>query len=339
MAAASAHGPAVATSAHGPLFAAAPSKCLFPIDPRWKGVWDMYKTAVANIWTVEEVDLATDPIDYETKLNDDERHFLDCILGFFAAGDTIVNENLTANFTAEIRALPVLFFYQFQEAIENIHSEMYSLMIDTIVRDPARKDELFNAITRIPSVAHKAAWADRWMNRDMASIGERLVAFACVEGIFFSGAFCAIFWFKKRGLMPGLTLSNEWIARDEGLHRDFACLLVREHLEPGDRPTEARVREIVREAVDIEIEFVTESLPVSLIGMNVALMAQYMRFVADHLLVTLGFSRMYGDTNPFPWMDLISLEGKPNFFETRNSQYKRADFDPRQRVATFEAEF
>ena len=310
---------------------------LLPMDPKWKQVWAMYKQAWANVWTFEEIDLSTDSLDYETKLSDAQRHFLNMWMAFFAVGDSLVNENLECNFLAEVGPLPVKFFYSFQDAMENIHAETYSGLIEGIVRDPAVKNKLFNAITELPLITKKKDYMKRWMDRRHASFAERLIAFACVEGIFFSGGFCAIFYFRKQGLMPGLTFANEKISQDEALHRDFACLLYRDHIV--NKPSKERVLEIVKEAVDLETEFVTDTVPVSMIGMNCELMAEYIKFVADHLLVTLGYDRLYGVSNPFPWMDLISMQSKANFFESRVSQYKRAAHDPRSKIESFEAEF
>jgi len=289
---------------------------LFPINH--DAIWHMYKKAVASFWTVEEVDLSEDMRDWE-KLSDGERHFISHVLAFFAASDGIVNENLAMRFSNEVQLPEARCFYGFQIAIENIHSEMYSLLIDTYIKDEAEKTHLLTAIETVPAVTKKAEWALRWI--DNGTFPERLIAFACVEGIFFSGSFCAVFWMKKRGLMPGLTFSNELISRDEGLHRDFACLLygMLEHKLP-----EERVLSIVREAVEMEKEFVTEALPVNLIGINGGMMCEYIEFVADHLLGSLGFDKMYNRANPFDWMELISLEGKTNFFEKRVGEYAKA---------------
>ncbi len=302
---------------------------LFPIVH--KEIWEMYKKHLACFWTAEEIDLEADTRDW-AKLNDNEKLYIETVLGFFAAADGIVLENISGRFLVEVQIPEARCFYAFQGAMENIHSETYSLLIDHFVKDPKRKDSLLNAIDTIPTVGKKAAWATRWMQSGAgegtvegagagASFAERLVAFAVVEGIFFSGSFCAIFWFKKRGLLPGLTFSNELISRDEGLHTDFACLLYSQYLEPL---TEERVHEIVDEAVVIERNFTTEALPVSLIGMNSALMSQYIEFCADRLLVSLGHGKLYGATNPFDWMELISLEGKTNFFERRVAEYQKA---------------
>jgi len=290
---------------------------IFPIQH--DDIWQWYKKQEASFWTAEEIDLHQDVVDWK-KLNDDERYFLKHILAFFAASDGIVNENLAENFVNEVQYSEAKFFYGFQIMMENIHSEMYSLLIDTLVDNDAEKDELFNAIERFPAIKKKADWALRWIESE--SFAERLIAFAAVEGIFFSGAFCSIFWMKKRGLLPGLATSNEFISRDEGLHRDFACHLHNNHLI-NKVPVE-RITQIIVEALDIEREFITESLPVNLIGMNAKLMAEYLEFVTDHLLETLNCPKVYNTANPFDFMDMISLEGKTNFFEKRVSEYKKA---------------
>ena len=290
---------------------------IFPIQHN--DIWQWYKKQEASFWTAEEIDLHQDVVDWK-KLNDDERYFLKHILAFFAASDGIVNENLAENFVNEVQYSEAKFFYGFQIMMENIHSEMYSLLIDTLVDNDAEKDELFNAIERFPAIKKKADWALRWIKSE--SFAERLIAFAAVEGIFFSGAFCSIFWMKKRGLLPGLATSNEFISRDEGLHRDFACHLHNNHLI-NKVPVE-RITQIIVEALDIEREFITESLPVNLIGMNAKLMAEYLEFVTDHLLETLNCPKVYNTPNPFDFMDMISLEGKTNFFEKRVSEYKKA---------------
>ena len=291
---------------------------LFPIQH--DDIWEFYKKSEASFWTAEEIDLEQDKVDWNDKLNDDERFFIKHVLAFFAASDGIVNENLAVNFLQEVQYTEAKFFYGFQVAIENIHSETYSLLIDTYIRDDKEKDYLFNAIETFPPVKTKADWALRWI--DEGSFAERLVAFAAVEGIFFSGSFCALFWLKKRGLMPGLTFSNELISRDEGLHADFACLLYTRHLK-HQLPKE-KIKEIIVDAVEIEKEFITESLPVKLIGMNADLMKQYIEFVADRLLMELGNEKIYNATNPFDFMELISLQGKTNFFEKRVAEYQKA---------------
>ena len=291
---------------------------IFPIQ--YDDIWNFYKKAEASFWTAEEVDLSDDRKHWE-KLTDDEKHFITHVLAFFAASDGIVLENLALRFTAEVQIPEARAFYGFQMAIENIHSEMYGLLIDEYVKDKKQKNFLFQAVQNIPCVAKKADWAIRWIESSK-TFGERLIAFACIEGIFFSGSFCAIFWLKKRGLMPGLTFSNELISRDEGLHRDFACLLY-SHLK--DRPAESVVHEIVSEAVSIEKEFVCDALPVNLVGMNKNLMSEYVEYVADHLLAELGMGKLYGNPNPFDWMELISLQGKTNFFEKRVGEYQKSN--------------
>ncbi|MGB0523996.1 MAG: ribonucleoside-diphosphate reductase small subunit [Flammeovirgaceae bacterium] len=290
---------------------------LFPIQHH--DIWEFYKKAEASFWTAEEIDLQQDLTDWE-KLNDGERHFISHVLAFFAASDGIVNENLAENFVAEVQYTEAKFFYGFQIAIENIHSETYSLLIDTYVKDTKQKDHLFHAIDTMPCVKEKADWALRWI--DEGSFAERLIAFAAVEGIFFSGSFCSIFWLKKRGLMPGLSFSNELISRDEGMHCDFACLLYNNHLV-NKLPVET-VTKIITDAVKIEKEFVSDALPVRLIGMNADLMCQYIEFVADRLLLSLNCPKHYNSENPFDFMEMISLEGKTNFFEKRVSDYQKA---------------
>ncbi|MGB0198494.1 MAG: ribonucleotide-diphosphate reductase subunit beta [Flavobacteriaceae bacterium] len=291
---------------------------IFPIEHH--DIWEWYKKQEACFWTAEEIDLHQDLTDWDSKLNDDERYFIKHILAFFAASDGIVNENLAENFVNEVQYSEAKFFYGFQIMMENIHSETYSLLIDTYVKDEAEKDSLFRAIEVFPAIKRKADWALRWIESD--SFAERLIAFAAVEGIFFSGAFCSIFWLKKRGLMPGLTFSNELISRDEGMHCDFAVHLHNKHLTNKVPP--ARIREIILDALSIEREFITESLPISLIGMNAKLMTQYLEFVTDRLLVELGLEKEYNVTNPFDFMDMISLQGKTNFFEKRVSEYQKA---------------
>lgn len=289
---------------------------LFPI--KYQDIWRMYKQAESSFWTVEEVDLLADLHDWN-RLNPNEKHFISHILAFFAASDGIVNLNLVERFSNEVKVLEARFFYGFQIAIENIHSEMYSLLIDTYISDSNEKDFLFNAIKNIPAVKLKADWAMKWIEDSNSSFATRLVAFACVEGIFFSGAFASIFWLKKKGLMPGLTFSNELISRDEGLHCDFACLLTTYLTNKCDR-----ILEVVKEAVEIEKEFLSVSLPVKLIGMNCKLMCDYIEFVADRLLQNLGEEKFYNTANPFDFMENISLLGKTNFFDKRVSQYQKA---------------
>ena len=291
---------------------------IFPI--KHHDIWEMYKKQEASIWTAEEIDLSEDPKDWENKLNDDERYFIENILAFFAASDGIVNENLAENMVTEVQYAEAKFFYGFQIMMENIHSETYSLLIDTLVKDEKKKDTLFTALDNLPSVKKKGEWALKWIESD--SFVERLVSFAAVEGIFFSGSFCSIFWLKKRGLMPGLTFSNELISRDEALHCDFACLLYKNHIE--NKLSEERIMEIILDAVEIEKEFITESLPVDLIGMNSKLMSQYIEFVADGLLVNLGYDKHFQTENPFDFMKNIALEGKTNFFEKRVAEYQKS---------------
>ena len=290
---------------------------LFPIQH--DDIWAWYKKSEASFWTAEEIDLSQDLDDW-AKLNDDERHFIKHVLAFFAASDGIVNENLAENFVSEVQYTEAKFFYGFQIMMENIHSETYSLLIDTYIKDKTEKDYLFNALDNMDCVKKKADWALRWI--DNGSFQERLIAFAAVEGIFFSGSFCSIYWLKKRGLMPGLTFSNELISRDEGMHCDFACLLYNDHVI-NKLPIET-VRGIILDAVEIEKEFVSDSLPVKLIGMNSEMMCTYIEFVADRLLVTLGAGKSFNVENPFPWMDMISLQGKTNFFEKRVGDYQKA---------------
>jgi len=291
---------------------------VFPL--KYHDIWEMYKTAEHSFWTAEEIDLAQDLTDWDEKLNDDERHYIKNVLAFFAASDGIVNENLAENFVKEVQYPEAKFFYGFQIAMENVHSETYSLLIDTYIKDTKEKDYLFNAIDTVDSVKKKAQWALKWI--DSESFAERLIAFAAVEGIFFSGSFCSIFWLKKRGLMPGLTFSNELISRDEGLHCLFACLLHNNHIQ--NKVSEERIKEIIVEAVEIEKEFITDSLPVSLIGMNAKLMQQYIEYVADYWLVELKCSKVYNVENPFDFMDMLSLQNKSNFFEKRVSEYQKA---------------
>lgn len=289
---------------------------ILPIN--YPAIWEKYKKHEASFWTAEEIDLGDDMKDWNN-LNDGERHFISHVLAFFAASDGIVNENLAVNFMSEVQLPEARCFYGFQIMMENIHSETYALLIDTYIKDPKEKDRLFHAIDTVPAVKKKAEWALRWIEN--GSFAERLVAFAAVEGIFFSGSFCSIFWMKKRGLMPGLTFSNELISRDEGLHCEFACLL---YSMLKSKLTEKEVHGIISDAVVIEKEFVTEALPVDLIGMNAKLMQQYIEFVADRWLTELGYSKIYNATNPFDFMELISLQGKTNFFEKRVGEYQKS---------------
>ena len=291
---------------------------LFPIEH--DDVWGMYKQHAASFWTAEEIDLAEDQKDWQ-QLNADEQHFLKHVLAFLAASDCIVNEYLVVNFANEVCWAEARAFYGFQIMMENIHAETYSLLIDAYITDPDEKTHLFNALETVPSVRKKGTWALKWLSRKKGSFAQRLVAFAAVEGIFFSGSFCAIFWLKKRGLMPGLTFSNELISRDEGLHCDFACLLHNKLIRGAG---ENMIHRIIAEAVEIETEFVTSALPVELIGMNAGLMRQYIEFVADRLLVSLNSSKLYNVSNPFPWMEMISMQGKTNFFEKRVGEYQKS---------------
>ena len=289
---------------------------IFPI--KYDNIWKMYKKAEANFWTAEELDLSKDLKDFQVKMNDDERYFVENILAFFAASDGIVNENLVERFCNEVKILEAQFFYGFQIAVENIHSETYSLLIDTYVKDVEKKSKLFNAIEEIPSIKKKADWTRKWISDKTSTFGTRVIAFAAVEGIFFSGSFCSIFWLKQRGLMPGLCHSNELISRDEGLHTEFAVLM---YSMLKHKPSKEVVLEIIKEAVELEKEFITESLPCDLIGMNKNLMKQYIEYVSDRLLLMLGLEKIYNTSNPFQWMELISIQGKTNFFEKRVGEY------------------
>jgi len=308
---------------------------MFPV--KYTDLWEMYKKSVASFWTVEEVDLTADVKDWEHSLNANERFFIETILAFFAASDGIVMENLAAHFMNDVKISEARAFYGFQIAIENIHSEMYSLLIETYVKSPERKKTLLESIEEVECVKNKAQWAMRWIGSN-ESFAERIIAFACVEGIFFSASFCAIFWLKKRGLMPGLTFSNELISRDEGLHRDFACALYN-HL---DHKLEPRVVfDIVKEAVKIEKQFVRDSLPVAVIGMNAEMMEEYVEFVADHLLGQIGLDseHRFGTQNPFDWMEQISLQGKTNFFEKRVGEYQKAGVIGQMNNFSLDADF
>ena len=296
-----------------------PGRCvLFPIEHH--DIWKLYKQQESCFWTAEEIDLAQDITDWETKLNDDEKHFVKHVLSFFAASDGIVNENLGVNFLNEVQYTEAKMFYGFQIMMENIHSETYSLLIDTYIKDKEEQNKLFNAIETFPAIKKKAEWAIKWINSD--SFIERLIAFAAVEGIFFSGSFCSIFWLKKRGLMPGLTFSNELISRDEGMHCDFACHLYNYHIE--NKISESKIKEIICGALEIEKEFILEALPVRLIGMNSDLMLKYLEFVTDRLLDSLNCSKVYNSENPFDFMQNIALQGKTNFFEKRVAEYQKA---------------
>lgn len=291
---------------------------IFPI--KHNDIWEYYKKSEASFWTAEEIDLSNDIADWDNKLNDNERHFVKHVLAFFAASDGIVNENLAINFLNEVQYPEARFFYGFQIMMENIHSETYSLLIDTYIKDPAEKDRLLHAVETVPCVGKKADWALTWIQN--GTFAERLIAFAAVEGIFFSGSFCSIFWLKKRGLMPGLSFSNELISRDEGLHCDFACMLYADHVQ--NKLPKEQVLKIITDAVVIEKEFVSDAIPVRLIGMNSDLMCQYIEFCADRLLLALGCDKFYNATNPFDFMEMISLQGKTNFFEKRVAEYQKS---------------
>ena len=306
---------------------------LFPIQDQT--IWEMYKKQVDCFWRAEEIDLSKDNNHWDS-LNADERSFLSMILAFFAASDGIVLENLAQRFMGEVQLAEARAFYGFQIAMENIHSQTYSLLIDSYIKDPQEKDKLFNAITNYPCIKKKADWAQKWIHDNRSTFATRLVAFACVEGIFFSGAFCSIYWMKKRGLMPGLTFSNELISRDEALHTEFAVLLYSKLVKKMGK---ARIHEIIKEAVDIETEFICEALPCRLIGMNSQLMTQYIQFVADRLSVQLGYDKIYNVANPFDWMELISLEGKTNFFEKKVGDYALANKTKSEDVFEFTADF
>lgn len=291
---------------------------IFPI--KHNDIWEFYKKSEASFWTAEEIDLSNDNADWDNKLNDNERHFVKHVLAFFAASDGIVNENLAINFLNEVQYPEARFFYGFQVMMENIHSETYSLLIDTYIKDPAEKDKLLHAVETVPCVGKKAEWALTWIQN--GTFAERLIAFAAVEGIFFSGSFCSIFWLKKRGLMPGLSFSNELISRDEGLHCDFACMLYADHIQ--NKLPKEQVIKIITDAVVIEKEFVSDAIPVRLIGMNADLMCQYIEFCADRLLLALGCDKFYNAANPFDFMEMISLQGKTNFFEKRVAEYQKS---------------
>ncbi|MBK9793070.1 MAG: ribonucleotide-diphosphate reductase subunit beta [Sphingobacteriales bacterium] len=294
---------------------------LFPI--KHDKIWAMYKTALRSFWVTEEVDLSQDVIDWDKKLNDNERHFVKHVLGFFAASDGIVNENLVVNFMQDVTIPEVRCFYGFQVAIENVHAEMYSLLIDTFIKDSSEKDKMFNAMETLDCVKMKATWALKWID-SAPSFAHRLVAFAAVEGIFFSGSFCSIFWLTDRGLMKGLGKSNEFISRDEGMHCDFACLLY-SMLE--NKLSKEEIYQIICDAVECEKIFVKDSLPVSLIGMNEQLMCEYIEFCADRLILALGYPKVYNAQNPFPFMEKISTQGKTNFFEERPTEYGKAGME------------
>jgi ribonucleoside-diphosphate reductase beta chain len=305
---------------------------LFPIEHH--DIWDYYKKAQQVFWTAEEIDLAQDLTDWE-KLNEGEQHFVKHVLAFFAASDGIVNENLAENFVAEVQYTEAKFFYGFQIMMENVHSETYSLLIDTYIKDKEEQNHLFNAIDTVPAVQKKAEWALKWIGSE--SFVERLIAFAAVEGIFFSGSFCSIFWLKKRGLMPGLSFSNELISRDEGLHTDFAVHLYKNHIE--NKLSRERILEIIDSALVIEKEFITEALPVSLIGMNSELMKQYLEYVSDRLLMDIGVGKVYNTENPFDFMANIALQNKTNFFEKRVADYVKSGVGEVQEQISFDEDF
>ena len=304
---------------------------LFPLQ--YLDIWEYYKKAQASFWTAEEIDLQQDLADWE-KLNAGEQHFVKHVLAFFAASDGIVNENLAENFVSEVQYTEAKFFYGFQIMMENIHSETYSLLIDTYIKDKAEQEYLFNAIDTVPAVQKKAEWALKWIGSE--SFVERLIAFAAVEGIFFSGSFCSIFWLKKRGLMPGLSFSNELISRDEGMHTDFAVHLYNHHIE--NKLSRERLIEIIDSALEIEKEFISESLPVSLIGMNSDLMKQYLEYVSDRLLIDLGVGKIYNSENPFDFMKNIAMENKTNFFEKRVGEYAKKGVGVKEETNTFSTE-
>lgn len=311
---------------------------LFPIQ--YQDVWEMYKKEMALFWTAEEIDLKQDLIDWQ-KLSENEKYFIEHVLAFFAGSDGIVLENLVERFMSDIKVPEVRAFYGFQIAMENIHSEVYSLLIDTYVTEKTKKTKLLNAINTIPCVAKKANWALKWIEDEKASFVTRLLAFAIVEGIFFSGSFCSIFWLKKRGLMPGLSFSNQLISRDERLHTDFAVLLYNNYMDESEKLSTEDMHDMIKEAVDIEIEFICDSLPCKLIGMNSELMIEYIKFVADFLLTQLKYKKLYNAKNPFDFMEAISLESKTNFFENRVAEYSKSGLcvDKEDMVFDLEADF
>ena len=306
---------------------------MFPIEHN--DIWQMYKRQVDCFWRAEEVDLSKDLKDWD-KLGEDEKKFIKMVLAFFAASDGVVLENLAVRFMGDVQVSEARAFYGFQVAMENIHSEMYSLLIDTYIQDSAEKTKLFEATQNYPCIAKKADWAKKWLNDNRSSFGARLVAFAAIEGIFFSSSFASIYWIKKRGLMPGLTFSNELISRDEALHTEFAVLL---YSKLSKKLNKKRIYEIIQEAVEIEKEFITESIPCRMIGMNSKLMCQYIEFVADRLILQLGYDKVYNSTNPFDFMELISIESKVNFFERTNAEYALANKTVDGDVFEFKADF
>jgi len=309
---------------------------LFPIDPRYRDIWDMYKKQVDCFWRAEELDLSKDLVDWSEKLNDEERHFISMVLAFFAASDGIVLENLAVRFMGDVQIAEARAFYGFQIAMENIHSETYSLLIDTYIKDSEKKAQMFHAIANFPCIARKANWAKKWIADNRSSFAARLVAFAAIEGIFFSSSFASIYWIKKRGILPGLTFSNELISRDEALHCEFAILLYSKLVR---KLRKERIHEIILEATEIEKEFITEAIPCRLIGMNAALMKQYIEFVADRLCVQLGYEKIFKAQNPFDFMELISIESKVNFFERTNSEYALANKTVDETVFNLTADF
>jgi len=306
---------------------------MFPI--KYQDIWDMYKKQIDCFWRAEEIDLSKDLVHWES-LNADERYFISMILAFFAASDGIVLENLAVRFMNDVQVSEARAFYAFQIAMETIHSQVYSVLIETYIKNSEEKDKLFRAIDNYPCIKKKADWCKKWIHDNRSSFSTRLVAFACVEGIFFSGAFCSIFWLKKRGLMAGLTFSNELISRDEALHCEFAVLL---YSKLQKKVAKTRVYEIIKEAVEIEKEFICDALPCRLIGMNADLMSQYIEFVADRLVVQLGYDKIYNTANPLDWMELISLESKVSFFERRNDAYALADKTKDDGIFDFNAAF
>lgn len=306
---------------------------MFPIQ--CNDVWEMYKRQVDCFWRAEEVDLSRDLTDWKT-LNEDEQKFIKMVLAFFAASDGVVLENLAIRFMGDVQLSEARAFYGFQVAMENIHSEMYSLLIDTYIQDSSEKKTLFEATQNFPCITKKASWAKKWLNDNRSSFGARLVAFAAIEGIFFSASFASIYWIKKRGLMPGLTLSNEFISRDEALHTEFAVLL---YSKLNKKLNKKRIHEIIQEAVEIEKEFICEAIPCRMIGMNSKLMKQYIEFVADRLVVQLGYDKIYNSSNPFDFMELISVESKVNFFERTNAEYALANKTVDQDVFKFDTAF
>ncbi len=306
---------------------------MFPI--KHDDIWQMYKKQIDCFWRAEELDLTKDLTHWDG-LSSDEQYFISMILAFFAASDGIVLENLAQRFMGEIQLAEARAFYGFQIAIENIHNETYSLLIDTYIKDKEKKHKLFHGIENYPCIKKKSSWAQKWIHDNRSSFATRLVAFACVEGIFFSGSFCSIFWLKKRGLMPGLTFSNELISRDEALHCEFAILL---YSKLQKKIGKQRIHEIIKEAVEIECEFICDALPCRLIGMNSDMMMQYIKFCADRLCLQLGYDKIYNAANPFPWMELISLESKTNFFEKRVSEYALATVTKTDDIFEFNAAF